>query len=460
MNRRPRVFTWLRLPTRRPMGSLRPIRVMLALAILALGSKAFASPLELGSNDWEGCAELIRIARGELGDRRVIPTARIDFRELKPTDAVMVLHPERPLHAEDFSMFMHAGGRLILLDDYGEGDALLEGFGITRVEPPRRPAAFLRQNPAFAIAEPTEAHPASAEVGRVVTNHPTGLVHPNLSPVLTIRGAEGSPDVTLAVAGSVGQGRLLAVGDASIVMNSMLRFAGNKAFARALVRYAADANATSPGAGKLYILSGSFEQTGGYGGDVSTARAIAREFSQLAEQIRKNKVPSPLLWAASIALGLSILAWVALRAGRLHKPMTPRFARRTPRLAEGGMAGHAALLAAPKTTRILAALELSTALREQLSTILDLPRTTLSIDELVARAAQRRCLDEQALRELRGVLVRMGHLESMLTSSPNAHSVSLNDRDVTVMAATITRLLERLAAAEPSSGVSLPKLPS
>jgi hypothetical protein len=441
----------MNLSSRRPTFSA-AVFIVAGLAVMWASLRAaVASPLDLRSDDWEGLSELIRLARGELGDRRVVPTPKLDFRELKPTDAVLVIHPERPLHTDDFSKFIHAGGRLVLLDDFGEGDLFLESFGITRVEAPLHPATFLRQNPAFAIAEPTEAHPASTEVGRVVTNHPTGLRHPNLSPVLTIRGAEGSPDVALAVSGSVGQGRLLAVGDASVVMNSMLRFAGNKAFARALVRYAADANATGQGAGKLFVVSGSFEQEGAYGGEVSPARALARTVSELTQAMRKDAGSSPVLWVASLALGLAILTWVATRAGRRHRPVTPRFVRRLPRIAEGGMAGHAALIAAPKTTRVLAMLELSSALREQLMTALDLPRTTVPIDEVLHRAKQRRGFDEEAQRDLQALLIRMSEVESILTSSPEGHHArQFHDRDVAAMAATMTRLLERLTTTEPS----------
>ncbi len=45
-------------------------------------------------------------------------------------------------------------------------------------------------------------HPVVAGVDRVVTNHPTALVHPNLTQVLKIP-ALGEPDATLAVTGII-----------------------------------------------------------------------------------------------------------------------------------------------------------------------------------------------------------------------------------------------------------------
>ncbi len=82
---------------------------------------------------------------------------------------------------------MRAGGRVILLDDYGTGDVLWKHLGMDRMATPTRPAEMLRKNPEPLLAEPASAHPTVADVGRVVMNHPTALKHPDLSPVLRIR---------------------------------------------------------------------------------------------------------------------------------------------------------------------------------------------------------------------------------------------------------------------------------
>src|SRR5262249_51836678 len=159
----------------------------------------------------------------------------LDLRQLRREDGVVLVHPERVIDADELMAYMRAGGRLVLLDDYGTGDALLARFGIRRVPLPSRPAEMLRGNPALAIAEPASVHPAVRHASRVVVNHGTGLAHPALSPVLVVRG-ESEPDVLFAVAGAVGQGRLLAVGDASVAINGMMRYPGNRALAVALVR--------------------------------------------------------------------------------------------------------------------------------------------------------------------------------------------------------------------------------
>ena len=132
---------------------------------------------------------------------------------------------------------MKAGGRLAILDDYGRGEDLLSRFRIERIPAPTRPMQALRNNPNLAIAEPvTEQvagkewgpHPVVSNVKQLVTNHPTGMTHPQLSPVLQIRAAGNDQDVVVAVAGQVEKGRLFAMSDPSAVINLMLRYPGNR----------------------------------------------------------------------------------------------------------------------------------------------------------------------------------------------------------------------------------------
>ena len=128
----------------------------LFLALLLLGAVAqiaHAKPFDAAGADWEGCADFVQLAREELGDARVVVAAKLDMHELKREDAIVIVHPERALDAEQLSSFMRHGGRVVMLDDYGTGDGLLRHFGITRVAAPQRPAESLRGNPQFAIAE-------------------------------------------------------------------------------------------------------------------------------------------------------------------------------------------------------------------------------------------------------------------------------------------------------------------
>lgn len=425
------------------------IALLLVFLVLFVPVSVGATPFDLAGSDWEGGTELVRLARAELGTARVVATTHVDFAELTPDDGLLLLYPERALDVGELTKFMHAGGRVIMLDDFGRGESLLTTFGMKRLPSPRHPAESLRNNPQLALAEPASAHPVVADVNRVVTNHPTGLSHPDLSPVLKIHAASGEADVTVAVAGAVGQGRLLAVGDPSIVMNSMLRYSGNKAFARGLVRYAVDGDAWGKRGGRLFIASGNFEQRGSYGGDQNALTELFRDLKDLLDQIRKEGLPSILAWSASIALGLALIVWVGSRAGRLHKPIVPRFVRRVPAMAQGGVAGHAAVIGAPQTTRVLAVLELKSALEEQLTTLLGLSKVP-GHQDLLDQISARGLLDAEGLHTLRRLLLRMSNVETMVVFQRSGGMVqSVRDNEVVSIARTVKELLDAAQAGAP-----------
>src|SRR5262249_40388873 len=158
-----------------------------------------------------GASEFYALAQKELGKSRVEVLASIDYEHLGKDDGLLILHPEQDLDYNELSAFLRAGGRMAVLDDRGEAGRFLARFQIHRVEAPHKPAQALRDNPNLAIAVPAveqvagqeqNRHPVVANVDRVVTNHPTALVHPNLTQVLKIP-ALGEPDATLAVTGII-----------------------------------------------------------------------------------------------------------------------------------------------------------------------------------------------------------------------------------------------------------------
>jgi hypothetical protein len=412
-----------------------------------LGKEAWAAPsgpFALAGNDWEGCADFVRLAREEIGDARVVPTGTLDLAALRPEDSVIVLHPVKSLDAGSLARFMRAGGRVALLDDFGSGDGLLEHFGLERVPLPQHPAEMLRDNPSLALAEPASLHPVVTDITFVVTNHATGLRHPDLSPVLKVRG-KGEQDVLVAVAGAVGQGRLLAVGDPSTVMNSMLRYPGNRTFARAIVRYAGDDDVWGKRAGHVFILSNSFEQKGVYGeeaGVFSDLHERLRDVNDALGAMRKEGVPPWVSYLAAVSVGLGIVLWVGANAGRTHRAIVPRFTRMIPLAAQGGVAGHAAVIGAPRTSRALAMLELKSALEEELALRLGLDRIPAH-DVLLARVASVKLLDAEGLHALKQLLLRMANIETMVLSRRVAAMRKIADGEVLVTARMIRDLLQR-----------------
>jgi hypothetical protein len=403
--------------------------------------------LDPTSADWDGLADFVAIASAELPDR-VIARQHLDFTELKREDGVLLVHPDGPLDAESLARFMRDGGRVVLADDFGDGEELLSHFGIERVPLPAKPALALRHNAALPIAEPASEHSVVWGVNRVVLNHASGLRHPELSPVLKVRGdpsAGAEEEVLVAVAGAVGQGRLLAIGDGSIFMNSMLRFPGNRALASGVVRYAVEDDVNGRRGGRLFIVSGRFEQHGIYGEDSGWDGAIRARLRSIFDSlalVRRDGLPPMALWVLAIVVGLGVILWVGSRAGRPHAPIVPRFVREIPLTAQGGVAGHTAVIAAPGTSRILAMLEVKSSLEDQLCELLSLDKNP-GHEELLRAVDRRGLLDPAERRTLRGLLFRLAQVETLVLSRRGAALGRLRDAEVVDASRMARRIVQR-----------------
>jgi hypothetical protein len=80
-------------------------------------------------------------------------------------------------------------------------------------------------------------------------------------------------------------------------------------------------------------------------------------------------------------------------------------------VAQGGIAGHAAVLGAPATSRALAVLELKSALEEELATRLGLQRTPPP-EQIVARMRATRLLDAEGAVALTRLFAAMAKVEA------------------------------------------------
>ncbi|MET0794638.1 MAG: DUF4350 domain-containing protein [Polyangiaceae bacterium] len=390
------------------------ISVAAALAWLMCGAwaaTAAAKGFEVADSSWEGTSELYALAQRELGKARVEVLASVDYEHLGKDDGLLVLHPERELDYNELSAFLRAGGRMAVLDDRGEAARFLTRFQIHRVEAPRNPAQSLRDNPNLAIAVPAveqvagqeqNRHPVVVGVDRVVTNHPTALVHPNLTQVLKIP-ALGEPDATLAVTGIIAKsGRLFAMGDPSVVINEMLRYPGNRAFASGLLKYLVENDAGTSRGGKLYIVANEFGQKGHFGGSRGALGELSNVSDTLAEfasELEKNGLPGTLALILAVMASGGALAWAVSFSSRLYKRSVPRYALAPLLVAQGGLAGRAAVLSAPTTDPALVLLELRSALTEALTQRLGLSRLA-SPEQILAELGRKPLFDAARVREI------------------------------------------------------------
>jgi hypothetical protein len=428
----------------------------LLAALLCLGTPARAA-FEVNDRGWQGTSELLELARTRLGRERVQIVATLDYEALAPADGLLIMHPEVDLEYEEVSAFLRAGGRVAVMDDYGTGDRLLARFKIHRVRAPLRPAESLRDNHELAIALPAVQrvagheqgrHPIVADVQKLVTNHPTALSHPNLTPVLEIP-ALGEPNATLAVTGIiVKRGRLFAMGDASAVINLMLRYPGNRAFATGLLDYLVEDDVWGRRGGKLYLVTNRFRQRGHFGGETTLAGEVREQLEGIAEtlgDVHNGGLPESLVTLLAVLTALGAMAWVGVVAARPYRRSTPRYAAQTPLVAQGGAAGRAAVLAAGTTHRALVVLELKSALEEGLCERLRLSPATRG-RLLLGEVERRKLLGRASFEKLARMMADMGSAEDRVAAS-QAPRVSVAEvqrmhRDMLDLLADIDRALE------------------
>lgn len=438
------------------LAGLRLLHLLTGLALLGAlvwPIRARADAFDLNDTTWEGCTELLALARAELGEERVIVRSVLDWREVQPFDGVLLIHPLRIVDPEEATAFMRAGGRLAVVDDFGRGDRLLEHFRIQRRTLPARPMRVLRKKPALPVATPATdgdaertvgIHPTVAQVDRVMLNHGSGLSHPQLTPVLEVR-AVGEPSVAVAVAGQVDGGRLFAMGDSSVFINLMLRYPGNRRFAAGLLRYLVEGDRPTAGQGRLYVLTNQFDERVGFGGVTPWRKSLHRKLDAVRDELAGLRHDGLPPWAHTLVaalVALLVLWWSVGALLRIYRSRLPRFARATPLVAQGGLAGRVAVLSSPTSPPALALLELRSALGESLARHLEEPPHTRPA-KLVDAAVRHGEVDGDTQAAIRGALRQMQRAETGVVAG---NPIRVTRADVERAARAVEQLLVQIGA--------------
>lgn len=360
--------------------------MLLLLGALPSRGRAEASDYAADNGAWNGLSQLLALSRELALDVRT--PARVELGELREGDGLLVVFPARPPPQRELAAFVTAGGRLAIADDFGAAGGLFASFDITRDAPPRSALAHaLRGNPNLLLALAQGSHPLTEGVRALVTNHPRSLRHTSLQPLFGWGDAPGA----LVLAGAVGAGRLVAIGDPSVIINNMLDLRGNRAFTRNLVRFLAPSS-------RLWIAGPDTTWAGAFGARGAGPVAGVRE---LLQRLSRAQLPPSALRFATWVVACALLVAAAtslprrsvyLRAVALQSAET-----------YGGFAGRVRLFMRKRSNLVLPALNYKRHLERRLVLALQLAHDAKLRD--VRAALQKARLPSRDIARLESLLV-------------------------------------------------------
>ena len=276
----------------------------MAVVGLALGPAAAhaAGDYDLESTAWNGLSDFVSVASG--GGLTMETRASLSWSEIAPSDVLFVLYPTGHLDPVHLAAFVRGGGRLLIADDFGHADEALARLGILRHPHAASPARTYDGNPNLPIAVPLDdSHPLTQGVVEIVTNHPSAFsVEPGVDAVFGYGSRE-----PVVVAGALGSGKFVALSDPSVLINDMLAFDGNLAFAVNLLHFLAPARP-----GRIFVITGEAALTGvpkeaaDAGEPLSFNEALGQVVSFL-DELNDYLAPEPVLRAIAVVGGIGVL---------------------------------------------------------------------------------------------------------------------------------------------------------
>jgi hypothetical protein len=281
------------------MLAFRAACLVLWTTLLAGAADANTRDYLLENRGWNGLSELGAMAR-RLGLRLEDPM-HLDWQQLSFGDTLLVIYPRSDLPIAQLLAFVEAGGQLVVADDFGTADRLLNQLGILR-QPERqlRAQSYFRNNPHLPIAFPQGIdQPLIRGVQQVVANH-ASYFRSRLLGQLTF-----SPEQHLAVTGSFGKGSVVAISDPSILINGMLAFAGNRRFASNLLEVVAHRLASTRGTrGRIFLLAQDFQLKGRLDLQAGPAKGpLGEEFNRFIGLVNDYALTQAGMLAAAFVLG-------------------------------------------------------------------------------------------------------------------------------------------------------------
>ncbi len=318
----------------------------LVLLLLVVPTAGYAADFEPASHDWNGLNKLQAVA-GEA-DLQIHAQTTLDWAQVDEHDVLLVVAPQvapTGVALDSLIRFVESGGRLIVADDFAHGAAWLAPFGLKLVPAP----AHARQHyegveglPMVTIAPDAaserlatrwQMHGAKLSLAAflgheirapLVLNHPATLMTPDPgdSPVV-VWGPFDEPGAAWLAETDLGGGRVLALADPSMWLNTMLeRFHDNKQFAANVLRYYCVADRPC----RVTLLANATAVTGAFTPRHAPQRAGLRAgLEQAAQWLRQlaHLLGGRLVGVALVLTVLLLLGAPILLRARTGPPIVP-----------------------------------------------------------------------------------------------------------------------------------------
>ena len=212
----------------------------------------------IANRDWNGLSDFVELAqsRGYPMEAR----SALDYNSLNPEEVLVILHPTSELNGDAIQAFVSDGGRVLLFDDYGSADDLLEGLSepILRQDelPPGIELSYYQGNPHLPVIPTPGIHPLlKGDIQRLVANHSTSFLSELPAVIYLGEGRGFVYDLTL------GEGKIIVGADPSLFINLMLGLGDNRAFASNTIDYLCEGRERC----QLKLYTGAFASRGSYG---------------------------------------------------------------------------------------------------------------------------------------------------------------------------------------------------
>jgi hypothetical protein len=220
------------------------VAVVSIVVLIFLGAQYISSEdFTLENPYWNGIASLSAINAHPLYDISSLPNA-------SASDTLLIISPQRNYTADEsqkIAAFAQAGGRVVIMDDFGDANSLLSAMGspITINQTPLCDYDSYYVNYSFPAAKDIVSSPETANVSQIVFNHPAALDVSGNSHLLAsttdhgwldtndnaaLDGNERFGKYCLAAKADYGSGEIIVVSDPDLFINSMIDLGDNRAF--------------------------------------------------------------------------------------------------------------------------------------------------------------------------------------------------------------------------------------